>query len=218
MQPFTLLLRGPNLEFCSRLLLLVTRQGLANRLERVEGVGWKLLPLRVFPHTHELALDNDCILWNQPTALSRWLADDHSTLMAEDVVRSLGQFQSSPAVAGAVNSGIRGLPPHFNFEERLNTSLRLATCLESELDEQGLQAVALAPSLLVTTAEVSICSPFWPRNSELGSCGAHFVGLNSKNIPWNYFDRPGMRLGTSTGIDIAPSSTDVLTSEFRHHC
>ena len=64
--------------------------------------------------------------------------------------------------------------------------------LHSELDEQGLQAAALyrtgAP-LLVSLAEVSICSPFWPRSPEPGSCGAHFVGLNPRHLPWNYYDR-----------------------------
>ena len=66
--------------------------------------------------------------------------------------------------------------------------------LRSELDEQGLQAVALGaetPCLRVSTEEVSICSPFWPRQTGLGRCGAHFVGLNSKHIPWNYYDEPG---------------------------
>ncbi len=37
-----------------------------------EGVGWKLLPLQVFPGRHELALDNDCILWAQPPALKEF--------------------------------------------------------------------------------------------------------------------------------------------------
>ena len=69
--------------------------------------------------------------------------------------------------------------------------------LRSELDEQGLQAAALGRGgrlLQVRTDEVTICSPFWPRHPELGTCGAHFVGLNSKVIPWNYYDRPGLEV------------------------
>ncbi|RYD81950.1 MAG: hypothetical protein EOP84_10190 [Verrucomicrobiaceae bacterium] len=34
-----------------------------------EGVGWKFAPIRVFPDLHELALDNDCILWEMPKAI-----------------------------------------------------------------------------------------------------------------------------------------------------
>jgi hypothetical protein len=38
--------------------------------------------------------------------------------------------------------------------------------------------------------EVSICSPFPPHQAAPGVCGAHFVGLNSHGLPWQYFDRP----------------------------
>ena len=38
-----------------------------------EGVGWKFAPLRLFPDRYELALDNDCILWDTPAALWDWL-------------------------------------------------------------------------------------------------------------------------------------------------
>lgn len=165
-----------------------------------EGTGWKLTPLQLFPDRHELSLDNDLVLWEQPAAMREWLRRSDATLMAEDVERCFGRFQSSP-VAGALNSGIRGLPPGFSYEAKLQAAMldleQLSGApvqLTSELDEQGLQAAALSrdtPLLRVTTAEVSICSPFWPRNPELGSCGAHFVGLNPKMIPWNYFDRPG---------------------------
>jgi hypothetical protein len=43
---------------------------------------------------------------------------------------------------------------------------------------------------MVSTREVSICSPFWPRSPELGTCGAHFVGMNSRHTGWDYYDRP----------------------------
>ena len=161
-----------------------------------EGVGWKLIPAQVWTDRHELALDNDCILWDQPVALRQFLARGDATLMAEDVDRCLGQFQDEAAVSGAVNSGIRGLPPGFALAPALGRVLaeHESLLLQSELDEQGLQAAALhrgSPCLLVTKEEVSICSPFWPRQPELGSCGAHFVGLNSRHLPWNYYDEPG---------------------------
>ncbi len=166
-----------------------------------EGVAWKLLPPRLFPEKHELSLDNDCILWSQPEAMRAWLASTDQTLLAADMERCLGVFQNAAEIPAPINSGIRGLPPHFDLASALNSTLArkaeetgAAVLLTSELDEQGLQAAALhraAPALLVTTREVSICSPFWPRDPEMGTCGAHFVGLNSRHIPWNYFDRPG---------------------------
>ncbi len=184
----------------------VSRAEISSALERhldpemAEGVGWKLVPLRVFPEIHELSLDNDCILWDLPPALRQFLERRDATLMAEDIERCLGQFQAA-TVPGAINSGIRGLPPRFRLADELagalaeqEASTGASVVLRSELDEQGLQAVALhrsTPCLRVRTEEVSICSPFWPRQVELGTCGAHFVGLNSKHIAWDYYDEPG---------------------------
>ncbi len=162
--------------------------------EMAEGVGWKLVPPRLFPELHELSLDNDCLLWGMPAALGEFLGRTDATLLAEDVERCLGQFDDAP-VSGAVNSGIRGLPPGFSLLPPMQAVLAgRPLVLRSELDEQGLQAAALyraGPCLRVRTEEVTICSPFWPRQPGLGSCGAHFVGLNSKHIPWDYYDEPG---------------------------
>ncbi len=163
-----------------------------------EGVGWKLAPLRLFPNDYELSLDNDCILWDLPEAIGEWLSRADACVMAEDAERCLGQFDRW-CPPGAFNSGIRGLSPAFDFEAALKHSLvrqasatGLPVLLRSELDEQGLQTAALAQAgrlLTVSTREVTICSPFWPRSTELGSCGAHFVGLNARHLPWNYYDR-----------------------------
>ncbi len=164
-----------------------------------EGVGWKLVPAQVFPGRWELALDNDCLVWAMPDGMREFLDRTDATLMAEDVDRCLGQFDAV-APAGRINSGIRGLPPGFPLGTELQAVLHGMgdkAVLRSELDEQGLQAAALGhggPMLRVRTDEVSICSPFWPRQPELGTCGAHFVGLNSKSIPWNYYDRPGVEV------------------------
>ncbi len=45
-------------------------------------MGWKLVPLRLFPDAYELALDNDCILWEMPEGLRRWLESDCAYLFA----------------------------------------------------------------------------------------------------------------------------------------
>lgn len=156
--------------------------------EMAEGVAWKLAPVRVFPTLHELALDNDLILWALPSAVSEWLrcGQDSACLMAADVQSALGQF-SAMCDYRALNSGIRGLPPGFDMEGRLrDTLIRSDLTLQSELDEQGVQAAVLLQSKLfvVSTDDVSICSPFPNHQQHLGSCGAHFVGLNTKRMPW----------------------------------
>jgi hypothetical protein len=174
---------------------------LQRRLDRegIGGTGWKLYPLRIDSSRYELALDNDCFLWRVPEGMMRWLQSDNGFLFAEDVERCLGSFDRL-CPPGAFNSGIRGLPPGEKFEEALHEVLQQVTKsshgrlhLTSETEEQGLQAAAicrLQPLFWVKTTEVSICSPFWPRSSELGTCGAHFVGMNASHIPWDYYDRP----------------------------
>ena len=158
-----------------------------------EGVGWKFAPPRLFPDLHELALDNDCILWGLPEGLSRWLGQPHGFLLAEDVAPAFGRFAPWCGAAPR-NTGIRGLPPGFDLVEALDrVAARVREPLDSELDEQGLQVAALCacgPVHVVRVEEVSICSPFPPHRPDLGTCGAHFVGLNARAAPWSHAGRP----------------------------
>lgn len=158
-----------------------------------EGVGWKFAPLRVFEDRHELALDNDCILWGVPIALRAWLAEDDpgTCVIAEDVRACFGQFAEECGDAPR-NTGIRGVPPGFDLRRAMEAVLaRRPALLRSELDEQGLQVAALTSArrtLVVSLADVSICSPFPPHRRELGRCGAHFVGLNAHRLSWTLED------------------------------
>jgi hypothetical protein len=158
-----------------------------------EGTGWKLIPLVLEPGIRELALDNDLILWELPDALRRWIDQPGRPLFAADVTPAHGRFapQCGPMPG---NSGMRGIPAGFDYAEAIRAVLAENPArLQSELDEQGLQVAALsrgADPLIVPTQDVAICSPFPPHTSELGRCGAHFVGLNSKSIPWRYYGRP----------------------------
>lgn len=165
----------------------------------LEGTGWKLVPLRIDAERYELALDNDCILWDVPAAIRRWLESGSGGVLAEDVSRCLGSFDAL-CPSGAYNSGIRGITPDWDWEGALKSVLRETRHnsgrllnLVTELDEQGLQTAAIFrndPVHLVRTSKVSICSPFWPRSPELGTCGAHFVGINARHTAWSYYGRP----------------------------
>jgi hypothetical protein len=163
-----------------------------------EGVGWKFAPLRLFPDWHELSLDNDCILWAMPAAIRAWLEDPKpSFAIAEDVRPCFGQF--APLCGPEPrNSGIRGLPPGYDLGRALEGLLEeQGVVMSSELDEQGLQVAVLSRSGRVRTVrvdEVTICSPFPPHLPHLGRCGAHFVGLNARRLPWSYLGRPASEL------------------------
>jgi hypothetical protein len=160
-----------------------------------EGVAWKLTPLRAFPDCYELSLDNDVILWSVPPAVEQWLASENpaASVIAADTTPAFGQFA---ALCGSEprNSGIRGLGPALDFEAAISEVLRVHPArLVAELDEQGLQVAALKTSgdpFVVETTDVTICSPFYPHNPGLGRCGAHFVGLNTRLLPWFYYGRP----------------------------
>ncbi len=139
--------------------------------------------MRLTQDDWEIALDNDCILWDMPQAMRAWLAAEGAgtCLLAEDVAPAFGQFAALCGPAPR-NSGIRGLPPGFDLAAALRDMLRAHPVrLASELDEQGLQVAALsrrAPCAVVPVTDVAICSPFPPHAPDLGRCGAHFVGLN----------------------------------------
>ena len=160
--------------------------------EMAEGVAWKLAPVRLFPNCYEISLDNDVILWRIPDVMQVWLtsSDPNGVIMAEDLERAFGQF-SNICDSRPVNSGIRGLPPGFDYEQRLRAMLQQSgILLRSELDEQGLQAAVLGQSelVLISTSDVTICSAFPMHQHYLGHCGAHFVGLNPRTLPWTSAD------------------------------
>lgn len=165
-----------------------------------EGVAWKFAPVRLFPDLPELALDNDVVLWEVPEGLSRWLADPGSFLLAEDVTPAFGRFADRCGPEPR-NLGLRGVPAGFDLTAALAATLEESPGpLASELDEQGLQVATLQAAgrcHTVTLDDVSVCSPFWPHRPEPGRCGAHFVGLNARHIPWSYYGQPatGLRIG-----------------------
>ncbi|HEX2686457.1 MAG TPA: hypothetical protein VHN14_07560 [Kofleriaceae bacterium] len=157
-----------------------------------EGVAWKLVPLRAFPGDHELSLDNDVVLWDLPRAVRDWLAGRARFVLAEDVRPCFGRF-ADLCGARPLNSGLRGLPPDFDLDRALRALLaRRPGVLASELDEQGLQIAALlaaGPTAIVGVDEVTICSPFPPHLPHLGRAGAHFVGLNTRRLGFQFDGR-----------------------------
>ena len=163
-----------------------------------DGVGWKFAGLRLFPQRYEISLENDCILWSMPPSIRRWLEErSGECLVAEDMRPYYGQFTDLCGPEPR-NTGIRGLPPGYDFARALKQVLAARpVVMASEWDEQGLEIAALGldvPPAVVTADEVSTCSPFPPHLPHLGSCGAHFVGLNARSFPWQYDGRPAVEV------------------------
>jgi hypothetical protein len=160
-----------------------------------EGAAWKLSPLRIAPDAHELALNNDCILWDVPAAMRLWLNAADRALLTEDAAPAFGSF-ADPCADKPYATGLRGLPPHFQYEHALQQVLaERPVTLRSELDEQGLQAAALQRALpvdVVPAEDVTTCSPFPPHRAELGRSGAYFVGLNARHLSGDFHGRPAL--------------------------
>jgi len=165
--------------------------------DMAEGVAWKFAPLRLDSARYELALDNDCILWSLPRAVSDAVRDRDACVIAEDVRPCFGQF-AARCGSEPRNSGIRGIPASFDFGRAILDVLEeQPVTLRSELDEQGLQVAAMmrhGAVNVVPVSDVSICSPFPPHLPHLGKCGAHFVGLNARSLPWDLNDVPASDL------------------------
>jgi hypothetical protein len=91
--------------------------------DMAEGVAWKLAPLRLFPERYEVAFDNDCILWEVPAAVQAWLDEPRPRcLIAADDILAHGAFTDMTRHEPR-NTGIRGLPPHYDLEAALHAVL-----------------------------------------------------------------------------------------------
>lgn len=162
---------------------------------------WRLAPPRMFADRYEIALDNDCILWDMPLTLRDWLRTGRGRdcLMAEDTRITYGQF-ADYCPPKPRNAGLRAMPPGFDLEKAIARVLeqRRADCgqrpvVANAMDAQGLLTASLSSNGCVRALalhEVTMCSPFSPYLPYVGSCGAHFVGLNARHIPWSYYGRP----------------------------
>jgi hypothetical protein len=169
---------------------------LRERLAQDDGAPpvWSFAPLRLFPDRFELAIDNECILWDWPSGLARWLADGRRCLVAADLDPPFGVV-AAPEGIEPRSAGLRGLPPTFDLEAALREVLAELPDgpLAPETVEHELQTAAVArpaPPYFVPQHDVSVCAPFVPELCALGRCGTRFVGLNARHLPWTRGGRP----------------------------
>jgi len=99
--------------------------------------------------------------------------------------------------SGCCPDGTSSDSPAFALSSFANLAGLLFSCRSTSISTRHATNASCSSSepepeitYLVRNAEVSLCSPFWPRSPHFGTCGAHFVGMNAPHIPWNYYDRP----------------------------
>lgn len=165
-----------------------------------QGVAWKLYPSRLAPDQHEIVIDNDIIFEQSISEIDLFLKDD-ATLLLGETSRTYGRFEKHVPPGHMINSGIYGMPPHFNLQKFIDfygdewQANALGEHKENfTFDEQGLVAMALLshprhfiiPATSVTNCELHLKDGF----------GYHFVGLNRRDfhIPYNLYRSRFVRL------------------------
>lgn len=172
-----------------------------NKLSNVSsGSLWKFCPARLQLDTHEIIIDNDLIIADRLEKITQFLKSD-SILICEDTFRFFGRYDNLHKEKIALNSGLIGLPPYYDFHNKLNTFWNENKKEKlSYADEQGLVMALLnsEPNIKITTNEISILhfDKFYDgKNWQCYSCfnftpsGFHFVGINRRenHIAWNLF-------------------------------
>lgn len=147
------------------------------------GVAWKLYPPRLFPDDHELCIDNDIVFVEPLKELEDFFEGNH-TLLLEGSTRNYGRFERHVPQPYCINSGVYGMPPHFNFKKYLNfyvtsdweQNAHGPHEASKTFDEQGIVALALLSYgrfVIIPEAILTNCERHLIHGKAL-----HFVGLN----------------------------------------
>lgn len=104
-----------------------------------QGSFWKICPPRLRIDSHEIICDNDIIIINPINAIFEFLQKDKILMMKEDAF-CVGKYFPIFKENENYNSGLYGLPPHYNFNEDLKTTWEKNSRHHNLIwrDEQGL--------------------------------------------------------------------------------
>lgn len=156
--------------------------------EGATGCGWKLSPPRLRPGGMELFIDNDIVIGRRLPSLDAWLADGTTGLVSEGLHRKrmFGVFDPEIPPHVRACAGLFGLPPGFDFSERIAHYLPIMGGRPlGGYDEQGLTVatvVNMQGYFLVPLSELHICEDHAPFPEEVPPA-LHFVAANRK--PWH---------------------------------
>lgn len=139
------------------------------------GWGWKLVPPRLRPETHELWIDNDMVIRNRLSSIDKWL-QSKTTLICQGLQRAYGCLDKYIDQDKIYCAGMMGVPPHYDFKQHLlNHCEKLEGNTLGYYDEQGVVVLSLMPdTIVVPLHEIDIVK----RLERPYSDGLHFVGVN----------------------------------------
>ena len=152
--------------------------------DSMPGWGWKLVPPRLRLESHELWIDNDIIFNDRIVSVDKWLTSQRPIISTAHR-KEYGSFKL-PDQFPPVCAGFFGLPPFFNFDERIVEGCSHLDTL-GYYDEQGLVSLIVQQQnpIIVPTDELEIVKDLkLPPSPAL-----HFIGVNRtiEHKNWNRF-------------------------------
>jgi hypothetical protein len=111
------------------------------------GSWWKVCPARLRMDSHEIIMDNDIVLFKKIPEFEEFLNSNNKTLIMEDSTVHLGRydFLFNLYKEPALNSGVLGMPPGFDYEKKIYDTWNESGQFENLVggDEQGLLTAVL---------------------------------------------------------------------------
>lgn len=160
----------------------IVLQGGVEGAPKPEGVAWKLYPPRMRPSSHEIFIDHDLVLIERMRGVDLFLESEDAFLYTQSPpgVRNYGRFDGLVPEGFRLNSGLFGLPPHFQFD------MGSVGQWSGYFDEQGFVASVICrqkKAVCLNLDDIWICdSDRMPRNAK----AYHFVH-NRRDESWLKF-------------------------------
>lgn len=141
---------------------------------------WKLYPPRLRLNSHELIIDNDLILYDRLPAIDQFLNSQDLFIITTAHFNGYGNYSSIVNSNIWTNSGLIGLYPGYNLQDKINMFLKLypATRWKSHNDDEAVLTYLMLKEnyLLIPLNHIYSCNVRNPFR--LGEYGSHFVSLN----------------------------------------
>lgn len=159
-------------------------------------VHWKLYPPRINKDVHEISVDNDIVIFKRIKEIDLFLDSTKHTLLYQGLNGAHGYFSEYIPRGIRINSGIFGMPPHFDFIDKMK-DIKMLDNWENKFDEQGLIAYVLLKDkkyFIIPLTSIPILESNFDIVAMTNDlcCGYHFVGVNyiDNHICWkNYCKR-----------------------------
>jgi hypothetical protein len=167
---------------------------------------WKICPPRLSPNTHEIFLDNDLIITNKIPQIDEFLREKEKTIILSGFTgerhkvngkevqkRYYGQYDHFIDQKYIINGGLFGIPPNFDFEDKLKNLCIGNWQQDRELahnDDQGIITAALTinnEAIVIPEDQILIYDCAYAKYKECN--GYHFLesNRNENHTGWDFY-------------------------------